>query len=201
MLPLAREEAMATPPAGGPALPVCASADAVPGRAPHPPARALPPGCLVHPLHAAFLPLQWLLRLAHHVPRPQAGAAAGERAGWSHHDLLPGTRAVVWGGALLPPQGPAVSPQIHPLIFLQHPPSPAARLSAPHQTGGLGIGGTGGLCIGGGLVPLDFPLSFHGHHLSLVGVKISILSPPPIPPSLLLQGRYPIRGCPPPPFH
>ncbi|CAM4577267.1 unnamed protein product, partial [Lepidochelys olivacea] len=110
-----------------------------------------------------------------------AGAAAGERAGWSHHDLLPGTRAVVWGGALLPPQGPAMSPQIHPLIFLQHPPSPAARLSAPHQTGGLGIGGTGGLCIGGGLVPLDFPLSFHGHHLSLVGVKISILSPPPSP--------------------
>uniref|UniRef100_A0A8C4Y3K5 Solute carrier family 29 member 2 n=1 Tax=Gopherus evgoodei TaxID=1825980 RepID=A0A8C4Y3K5_9SAUR len=36
ILPLAREETMATAPAGGPALPVCAPADAVPGRAPHP---------------------------------------------------------------------------------------------------------------------------------------------------------------------
>ncbi|XP_050813612.1 equilibrative nucleoside transporter 2 isoform X3 [Gopherus flavomarginatus] len=47
-----------------------------------------------------------------------ASAATGERAGWSHHDLFLGTRAVVWGCALLPPQGPAVSsPQIHPFIF------------------------------------------------------------------------------------
>ncbi|XP_043375465.1 equilibrative nucleoside transporter 2 isoform X3 [Dermochelys coriacea] len=124
-----------------------------------------------------------------------AGAAAGERAGRSHHDLLPGTRAVVWGGALFPPQGPAVSLlQIHPLIFLQHPPSPAARLSAPHQTGGLGIGGTGGLCIGGGLVPLDFPLSFHGHHLCRVGVKISILSRP-VPQSPVTR-QIPHQGLP-----